>query len=245
MSGVARIVGWVVLIGAGGMATAATDKVSIGDANIEFEWQSIAHATGARQEALGFLMHPPRPHQVCAKSMSMPAGVDVVQFAARDAQGRQTWSHNETLRDHPAVDTLCVDLAITDRRAVPGMWQFTIAINGTPVANKSIEVAASLAEAHFYADPNRPYTRGRINFTGATAAAQWNGYFLWEMEIGASGHPVAVRNVELEGPAKGLSAAGLNAARLYWFPANPARKTKPYVVRERYELAPTMPGKGT
>jgi hypothetical protein len=216
----------------------AAGKISVGNANIEFEWQQIDEASGARQEALGLLLHPDRPHQVCAKSLSMPAGKTVLRLSATDATGRQVWVHAETLVDHQKVETLCPDIAITDQRALPGMWNFTVAINGTPVVSKSIEVAATLASAGFYSDPNRSYTRGRVNFTNAIPAADWHGHFLWQMSIDASGRPFAVRNVELEGAAQRLPEAGLNAARLYWFPPNPARKAAPFVVRQRYELSP-------
>ncbi len=241
VAGIALVAGFA-MVGDSVAVTAAPihagGNVSIGDANIEFEWQQIDEASGARQEALGLLMHPSHPHQICGKSMPVPAGAVTERFTATDATGKQVWSDQKTLANQDEVDTTCRNIAITDPDAVPGTWKFTVAINGTPVVSKSIEVAASLATAHFYADPNRPYTRGRINFTGTIPAAQWRGHFLWQMNIGPSGKPLAVRNIELEGPAKRLPAAGLHAARLYWFPASPARKAVPYVVRERYELSP-------
>ena len=203
------------------------------DAYIEFLWQATVPDSGVRQVALGLLTHPARPHQFCWKDDNFPQRTVLVRLDAFDSEGTQVWSRTHAEKKFKN----CRDFDLGTSRGKPGVWQFTVSFDGKRVAKQEIEVASELKSAHFYANPKLPYTIGHIDYTDSVAPKDWKGHFLWQMTVDESGRVVKAENVEVVGVARQFSEAGLKAAKLFLFPADPSRRRDPYVVRQKFELS--------
>lgn len=202
-----------------------------------FLWQVPAPDSGVRQVALGLLTHPARPHQICWKDQNFPRPV-LVRLDAIDSAGAEVWSRSYEENSRPSNFKICRDFDLGTSRAKPGVWQFTVSFNGKRVGRKEIEVASDLKSARFAANPNLPYSNGHIDYPDSVAPENWKGHFLWQMTVDENGRVVKAENVELVGIARQFSEAGLKAAKLFLFPADPSRRRDPLVVRQKFELSP-------
>ena len=220
-----------------GQPAAAMDRSSI-HGHIEFLWQAPDPASGARAQALGLLLDPGRPHQVCWKSGDFPEQGATVRMEIRDAAGVLVETV-ERRRGGGGMVVECRDLSLAELEAEPGAWRFDLKFDGLPAASGRIEVAANLAAANFYANPAMPYIVGRTNYRHDIPPAEYSGHFEWILTFDETGAVVDVEVTEDSGIAKDrMREAGLNAARLNRIPADASRRDKPLRARQRYDFAP-------
>lgn len=213
----------------------ATERSPI-HGHIEFLWEARNPSSDVRAVALGLLMRPDSPHQVCWKSNNFPAAGAAVRMDIRDAEGALVDSR-EHRRDSGGRVVECRDLVLGDQPATPGAWTFTLHFDGKHAATERIEVAASLEQAEFYANPNLPYVVGRTNYPEGIDPADYNGHFLWTLTFDETGKVADVQIREMSGIAERLREAGLQAARLNRIPADPARRHAPFRANQRYDFS--------
>lgn len=214
---------------------AATERSPI-HGHIEFLWEARDPSGDARAVALGLLMRPDIPHQVCWKSSAFPAAGATVRLDVRDADGTLVESL-EHRRDGGGRVVECRDLVLDDVQAAPGIWTFILHFDGKRAAAERIEVAANLEQAEFYADPDRPYVVGRTNYPEGIDPADYSGHFLWTLSFNETGRVTDVRIREMSGIAERLRNAGLQAARLNRMPADPSRRQAPFRANQRYDFS--------
>lgn len=220
-----------------GQGASAADKSPI-HGHIEFLWEAPPPASGVRAQALGLLLGPARPHRVCWKSGDFPEQGASVRLDIHDNAGALVETV-ERRRDGSGIVTECRDLDLANLAAEPGTWRFDLYFDGLPAASEQIEVAASLEEAGFYANPVVPFVVGRTNYRHDIPAAEYTGHFEWILTFDETGAVVDVEVTEASGIAsERMREAGLQAARLNRLPADPARKDEPLRARQRYDFTP-------
>lgn len=206
--------------------------------HIEFLWEARDPAGAARPVALGLLLRPERPHQLCWKSANFPARRVVVRLDAEDGRGREIPLVEETVQGLGTRPVRCHPLEPARQGLAAGAYDVVLRYDGVEVARQRIEVAASLAEAGFHRR-DAIYVQGRTNYPEDVAPEDYRGHFLWKLTFDAGGRVIAVETLEVDGIAASLREAGDQAARMYRIGAAPAGQgnaTASFLLR--YDLVP-------
>jgi hypothetical protein len=219
------------------VASAPVHALDAPTAHLEFLWQARDRALDARPQALGLIARPPQPHQLCWKAQRFPVPSAETRLRVFDADGVMVIdepARHASQRPNPVV---CRDLQLDIAGAHYGQWRFEFYVDEALAGRTEIEVAESLDSAAFYRRTDRPYVVGRTNYPTGLAADEYRGHLLWQLSIDAAGAVVDVQTLEVAGIAQRLRERGDQAARLFRFPPDPARRAAPLVVRQRYDFA--------
>lgn len=215
------------------LLSSTTGPVFAGDPGyIEFLWAPSAEGALARGEAFGFVLDGERDHQVCVGAVDARPRHGFLRIDVVDAAGDVVQSRHH---DHFDGEKACYPADLPPS-GLPGDWTFHVYLDGSLLATKTIEVAGTLDEASFHADPARPYVLGRPNYDPGIPPGEYVGRLSWIMTVDATG---VVRNVEVEaaeGAGKLMEDRALAAGRLTQFPPNPSPTATPFKVRQEYFL---------
>lgn len=220
------------------LLTAALALSSVGpvraddSAYIEFLWSPAPRGALARAEAFGFVMGAGQDHRICVVADAPITQSSVLRIDVKDASGHLVSSQRH---DDFKGNKECYPVDL-DASGAPGEWAFGVHVNDKLLATKTLEVARTLEEARFHADPSRPYALGRPNYNASIPAAEYIGKVSWIMSVDEAG---AVSHVELEnavGAGKRMEDRAVAAGYITRFPPDPSRAVKPYKVRQEYTL---------
>ncbi len=203
--------------------------------HIEFLWEARDPATQVRPVALGLILQPDRPHQLCWKSWRFPeADVTVRLLAERD--GTTVTLVEETVAASAPI-VRCHPFEPARHGLSAGEHDVVPAYDGVEIAREPVEIAADLASAGFHRR-DAVFVQGRTNYPAEVAPEDYRGHFLWTLTFGANGRVIDVETVEVGGIATSLREAGEQAARLYRIGAADNPAAAPVRYRLRYDLLP-------
>ncbi|WP_136412014.1 hypothetical protein [Luteimonas yindakuii] len=216
-------------------ATAAAAGTRPPHGHIEFLWEARDPATQARPVALGLLLHPERPHQLCWKSSRFPDGTVSVRLLAKRDATKVALVEETVTAAAPIVR--CHPFEPARHGLAAGEYEIVLTYDDIEVAREPVEIAADLASAGFHRR-DAVFVQGRTNYPAGVAPEDYRGHFLWTLTFGADGRVIDVDTVEAEGIAASMREAGDQAARLYRIGAADEPGAAPVRYRLRYDLMP-------
>lgn len=192
-----------------------------GDVYVEFLWQKTPEGAIARQETRSFALDGRFDHQVCV-AVTKAFDVQGMTLQAVDQSGAIVVS-----RAHPDFNgrKKCFP-ADLPAAAAPGVWTYRVHLDGLDlsVAERTIDVFATVDELVSRTSAGMPYVLGRPNYDSSIPPADYVGELTWIMHVTRSG---AVSQVDIES-AEGIGVAlqdrALAAGFLSLFPPDPARE---------------------
>ncbi len=200
-------------------------------AYIEFLWSPASRDALARGEAQGFVLDEAQDHRICVVAIG-PVIHGSLRIDARDASGKPAGSQRYD-GFNGSKECFAANL---DLRGAPGEWMFNVYADGKLVATKAIEVARTLRNAPFLADPRRPYVLGRPNYDPAIPPGSYAGRLSWIMTVDADGTVADVVVEAAEGAGELMRDRAVAAGYITLFPPDPSRMASPYKVRQEYQL---------
>lgn len=203
--------------------------------HIEFLWEARDPAAQSRPVALGLILQPERPHQLCWKSSRFPAEDVTVRLVA-ERDGDAVTLVEETVAGAAPI-VRCHPFEPAAHGLSAGEHEVVLSYDDVEIAREPVEIAADLASAGFHRR-DAIFVQGRTNYPAGVAPEDYRGHFLWTLTFGADGRVIEVETVEAEGIAATLREAGDQAARLYRIGAAVDPNAAPVRYRLRYELKP-------
>jgi hypothetical protein len=201
-------------------------------AHIEFLWSPAARYAPARAEAFGFVLDGKQRHEVCVVALAPVTQESPLRIDVLDASGHLVGIQRD---DGFRGSKRCYPAGL-DPAGIPGQWTYNVYIAGKLAATRTIEVASTLRDAGFHADPARPYALGRPNYDPAIPPGEYVGRLAWIMSVDPAGRVSHVEVEAAEGAGKAMEDRAVAAGYLTLFPPDPSRAEKPFRVRQEYLL---------
>lgn len=230
------------LIGLGAAATALAVAMAHSDTVLdvrvhsEFLWEPAAADAPARSWAQGLLLGEDFDHRICLKLTGHPEDGQSVRIVVHDGAGEPVATDEYHHPGGPQTRVRCRSAQTHHVDATPGIWTYRSTLGGAHEHVARIEVARSLDEAGFHANPLRPYIVGRTNYS-EDIAEYYTGEVVFDMTIDEAGKVIDSRIVSPDAVPDVLATRIHAAASLYRFPPDADRRHRPLTVRQSLELS--------
>ena len=223
----------VALGGPSGAAADTTPAAPEERVYVEYLWAPTPDGALARQPTRGFLLDGRHAHQLCVAAIHAPQPYRELRIDIVDAAGKPAGSQRHTdFRE----EKRCYAVQL-DPQGTPGIWTFTVLLDGRERSSGTLEVARTLQEAEFHRPSGIPYVLGRPNYLPSIPADEYVGRLVWVMDVDVDGRVTDVRIETAEGVGERMRDAALLAGRLSLFPPDPSRATEPLRYRRELKFA--------